>query len=199
MPEPRAYLLTATYAAVLLTLHAVLTKGTGQIPTDIKQSFGADAGSLIPRWWAQFTAQFLHNSWGHITYNVAVVLATLPFAVQAHGSKTFLLIVLASAFAGYAVNLLIVLPLQSLWAPAGAVLHGRLIGASIAIFAGAGIAWTTWSAPAWLKTAALGGFLLYELLLTLLAVTGPFVGIYHAMGAFVGIGIGLALKAQPGS
>ncbi len=199
MPDVRSYVLATVYAGTLLFIHLVATKGTGSMPADIKNAFGADAGSLVPRWWAQFTAQFLHNSWGHITYNMAVVLATLPFALHVHGPKTLLLIVLASAFAGYAVNLLIVLPLQSVWAPAGAVLHGRLIGASIAIFAGAGIAWTTWDASPALKGAALGGFLLYELILTLLAVTGPFVGIYHAMGAFVGIGMGLALKAQSGS
>lgn len=191
----RAILLAAGYALALLAIHILVTRGTGAIPTDLKQSVGADAGSVLTRPWAQFTAPWFHTSWGHIGYNMAVLMATLPFAIHVHGAKTIPLLLLASALAGFAVNLLIILPLANI-PYAASVVDGRLVGASIAIFAGAGIAWTTWTGAAWAKGAALGGFVLYEALLALMGTTQAFVGVYHVAGALAGIGIGTALKGS---
>ncbi len=194
MPSPRDWLIAAGYAALLLAIHLAITRGTGTIGLETKTAFGSDAGSTLSRPWAYLTSQFLHNTWGHIGYNLTVLMATLPFALHAYGARTLLLVVASSVLAALIVNVLLVLPLQSAWAPAAGVLHGRLVGASIAIFAGAGMAWSAWDAPAAAKGALLGGYILYELALTLLGFTGPFVALYHVTGAAVGIGFGVALS-----
>ena len=156
----------------------------------IRPLLGADAGSVLTRPWAQFTAPWLHNSWFHITYNLAILLLTMPIAVHAFGPKAIPLAIMASALTGFAVNLLLIQPMF----PEHPANHARYIGASIAIFAGAGMAFTTWTGPMHWKAAALGGFFLYEAILATTNATAPFVGIYHAVGAIAGIGIGRALQ-----
>lgn len=177
------------YGAALLLIF-LLTKDN--IAT-IRPLLGADAGSTLTRPWAQITSQFLHNSWFHILYNLAVLGCTMPFAIQAFGPKAIPFAMLASILTGFAVNLLLIQPLSDLSA-AQAAMDARYIGASVAIFAGAGMAFAAWQGPTPIKMAALAGFFLYEAILSSTNLTAPFVGVYHSVGAIAGIGMGRAFS-----
>lgn len=181
------------YAALLLAIHVIATRGTGTLPTELQQHVGASAGTVVSRAWAQATALWFHNSWGHLAYNTAILLATLPFAIQSFGPRALLVALFISMLASFAVNLLLILPSAPLWSYAERALEPRLVGASIAIFAGAGMAWTAWDGGV-SKTWVLVGFVGYEVALAVAGVTRPFVGAYHLMGAFMGIGAGLAMR-----
>lgn len=194
MPSWWAYAVAAGYGTALLAIHLIATKGTWDLPAHLKQWVGSDAGSILTRPWALFTSQFFHNHRFHVLYNITIMMATLPFAIQTHGVRTLAAIVVASMIAVAAVNLMLVLPLHTVWDHASAVLHGRLVGASVAIFAGAGIAWTVWNGPLWAKALALLGFVTYEVILGITGRTSEFVAIYHLAGTAVGIGMGKALQ-----
>lgn len=192
----RSWLLAVGYGLALLAIHLVATRATGTLPQGLHDQVGASAGTVVSRAWAQTTALWFHSSWGHIGYNLTVMALTMPVALGAFGPRALLAAIVISPLAGFAVNLLLILPLAGVWSYAGSAVEPRLVGASIAIFAGAGIAWTSWSAGAGIKGIALGAFLVYEALLAILGVTQAFVGVYHVMGALMGIGAGLAMRSE---
>lgn len=192
----RAWLLTLVYGSALLAIHLVATRTTGSLPASIQDTVGASAGTVVSRAWAQTTALWFHSSWGHIGYNLTVVALTMPLAIGAFGPRALAAALVISPLAGFAVNLLLILPLAGVWSYAQSAVEPRLVGASIAIFAGAGMAWVSWSASGILKGSVLVGFLVYEAVLAVLGVTQAFVGVYHVMGALMGIGAGLAMRSE---
>lgn len=189
-------MLTLAYAGLLLGIHLVATRATGALPQGLHDQVGASAGTVVSRAWAQTTALWFHNSWGHIGYNLTVLALTMPVAIGAFGPRALLAALIISPLAGFAVNLLLILPLSHVWGYAASAVEPRLVGASVAIFAGAGVAWASWSASGLVKGAVLAGFLAYETVLAVLGVTQAFVGVYHSMGALMGIGAGLAMRSE---
>jgi membrane associated rhomboid family serine protease len=155
--------------------------------------FGASPETTLSRPWALFTAPFLHDDLFHLGYNLVVLGATLPFALEAMDpvrglAASYLASPLASAF----VNLALILPLASLgWRWAQAAVEPRLVGASVAIFAAAGIALVTRDWPATRIGLVAAGYIAYEATLAVNGVTRPFVGVYHVTGFGVGAAIGL--------
>lgn len=192
----RAWLLTLAYGGLLLAIHLVATRATGTLPQGLHDTVGASAGTVVSRAWAQTTAMWFHASWGHIGYNLVVVGLTMPIAIGAFGPRALAMALLISPLAAFAVNLLLILPLAFVWGYAQTAVEPRLVGASIAIFAGAGMAWASWSASGLLKGSVLVGFLVYEVVLAALGVTQAFVGVYHIMGGLMGIGAGLAMRSE---
>ncbi len=188
---PLHWKLALAYGAVLLAIHLVATGGRGALPPAVNRRFGSNAGSVLPRWWAQFTAPWFHETWFHIGYNQTVMLATMPLALAALGPVALLVALAASPMTGYAVNLLLVLPLARRWSYARAAVEPRLVGASVVIFAGAGVALATWDAPGWARVAVAGAVGLYETVLAKTGLTKPFVGFYHMGGFVVGLAAGL--------
>ena len=192
-PALRGFILAGGLGLLLLALHLWVTRGTGELPAAVADRFGASAGTVASRPWAQATAMWLHGSWGHLAYNLIVLMATMPFAIAAFGDRAVGFALVSSPLAGFAVNLLIILPLAGVWGYAASAVEPRLVGASLFVFAGAGIAWVAWTGPAAWKAAALLAFVAYEIGLAALGMTRPFVGGYHIAGALLGIGWGLAM------
>lgn len=186
---PWPWIAAAGYATLLLAIHAVAARGTSTIDPAVKHRVGSDAATTWSRPWAPLTSQFFHNDRFHILYNVAVTMATLPWALQAYGLVVFPIMVAANFLTMHGVHLALVGPLRHRSRAAAGIHAGRIVGASIAIFAGAGIAWTAWQGPLWAKAAALGAVTAYEVGLVVAGKTGPFVAVYHLGGATVGIGL----------
>lgn len=182
------------FAVVLLAVHVAVTRG-GVLPDALREQFGASAATVASRPWAQATAFWFHESWGHIGYNLAVLAATMPFAVGAHGPRVVLLGMLASVLAGFFVNLLLIQPLAAAGLSYAADhMTRRLVGASVVVFAGAGMAWAAWGGPGWARAAALVGFVAFEAALAAFGVTRPWVWAYHVTGGLLGVGFGLAMR-----
>lgn len=182
-------------AAALLAVHLAATRGTGVLPDGVREQFGASAATVASRPWAQATTFWLHESWGHVAYNLTLLAATMPFAAGAYGPRVVLLGMLASVLAGFLVNLLLILPVAAAGAPyATDHMARRLVGASVVAFAGAGMAWTAWGGPGWARAAALGGFVAFEAALAVSGVTRPWVWAYHVTGGLLGVGFGLAMR-----
>lgn len=195
MTWARAWWFTLAYAVVLLAIHIAVTKGTGNLPSGVVQSFGANAGSVGRRFWAQFTSPWFHETWFHLGYNLAVLLATMPVALHAYGPRVLAAALASSPLAGFTVNLLLLLPLAALgWTYAASAVDPRLLGASVVIFAGAGMALVSWQAGVPLRIGIGVAFLAYEALLALAGWTRPFVGVYHGAGLLFGVGWGLAFE-----
>ncbi len=191
MATSTAWLLAGLYAVALLAIHLVATRGSGNLPAALNRSWGASAGTVGPRWWAQFTAPWFHEDWFHLGYNLSVLAATMPLAVGAWGPEALMVALLASPAAGFTVNLGILLPgARRGWQYAQAAVEPRLVGASVVIFAGAGLALagSGWS-WGW-QVAVAGAFAAYEAVLATARVTKPFVGIYHYAGFMIGFGVG---------
>lgn len=183
------------FAVALVAVHLAATRGTGVLPDAVREQFGASAATVASRPWAQATAFWFHRSWGHLAYNLAVLLAATPWAVGAYGPRVVLLGMLASVLAGFLVDLLLILPLAAagLSHAADHAAH-RLVGASVVAFAGAGMAWTAWDGVGWLRAAAFAGFVLLEVGLAVLGATRPWVWAFHVAGGALGVGFGLALR-----
>lgn len=183
---------TWLFLALLAGLHVLATRGTGTLPTHVQETFGASAATVLTRPWAQATALWFHQSWGHLAYNLAVLLATMPFAVAAFGPKALPAMVVASILGGFLVDLVLILPLSSVWQHAAAAVQPRLVGASMAIFAGAGMAWAAWDATS-AKAAVAVAWVAYEVALGVFGVTQPFVWAFHLAGGAIGVGMARAM------
>jgi hypothetical protein len=177
-------------AAAFLAIHIAVLKFS--YPSVISEQFGASAATVTSRPWAQFTALWFHNSWGHIGYNLAILLALWPVTMS--DGRGLAAAFIASPLAGFTVNLLIILPLASLYPDVAEMGGHRLIGASMVIFAGVGIGWAAWDIDIGWKIAAVAGFVTYEATLGFLAVTQPFVAVYHIVALGYGLGFGAALR-----
>lgn len=158
-------------------------------------AWGASAETVFSRFFAHFTAPFLHNGWGHLAYNAALLLIGLPVAVRRLGARLAVpLAYLASPVAGILVDLAIVLPLAALGVPAAVdAAPLRLVGASVVAFAGIGLALVA-RGPRWIVggTALLAA---YEVALRVGGVTEGFTWCYHLAGLGVGLAFGWALLA----
>jgi membrane associated rhomboid family serine protease len=185
---------TAIAAASLLVLvHLVATFRHGfALPDSLRSIVGASPNTTLTRPWALFAAPFFHDDFFHLGYNLAVLAATLPVALEAVGPLRGLAAAyLASPVASAFVNLALILPWAALgWGWAEAAVNPRLVGASVVIFAAAGIALATrdWST----RTRALVavGYLAYETVLAVTGTTRPFVGVYHVTGFALGLLLG---------
>jgi hypothetical protein len=185
-----AWLAALAAAAALAVVHAVATAANGwALPDQLRSWVGASPETTLTRPWALLAAPVFHDDLFHLGYNLAVLALVLPPALTAVGpgrglGAAYLASPLASAF----VNLALILPLAGLgWGWAQAALEPRLVGASVVVFAAAGIALATreWSTS---TIALVGvGYLAYEAVLAVTGTTRPFVGVYHATGFLVGI------------
>lgn len=178
-------------AGGLALLHVATTLRNGLVVSEgLRALVGASPETTLTRPWALFAAPFFHDDLFHLGYNLAVLGLVLPPALEAVGTgrglgAAYLASPLSSAF----VNLALILPLASLgWGWAQAAVEPRLVGASVAIFAAAGIALATrsWSTTTTALVAV--GYLAYETVLAATGTTRPFVGVYHAVGFFAGLG-----------
>ncbi|MDX1610859.1 MAG: rhomboid family intramembrane serine protease [Candidatus Thermoplasmatota archaeon] len=175
--------------ALLVAVHGVATARTGWVLTEeVRHLVGASPGTTLERPWAHLTAPFFHDGLFHLSYNLTVLLITLPVALAAMGPwRGAVLAYLASPVSAILVNLLLILPLAAAgWSYAQVAVDPRLVGASIMIFAGAGMALATrpWSATTVALVAI--AFVGYELVLAVTGTTRPFVGVYHVTGAATG-------------
>lgn len=184
---------TALGLAGLLTLvHLVATARNGlALPESLRAIVGASPATTTRRPWALFTAPFFHDDLFHLGYNLVVLGITLPVALEAAGiARGTLAAYLASPLASAFVNLALILPLAAAgWGWAEAAVDPKLVGASVVIFAGAGIALATrdWRAGTIALVAA--AYIAYEAVLALTGTTRPFVGVYHVTGFAVGVGV----------
>lgn len=193
---------TATVAGlVLITVHLVTTAGHGlTLPESVRETVGASPETTTSRPWALFTAPFFHDGLFHLTYNLAVLALVLPVALGAVGpGRGLSAAYLASPVGAAFVNLALILPLAGAgWAYAQAAVEPRLVGASIAIFAAAGMALVTrpWATQTIVAVGA--AYVAYEVLLAATGITRPFVGIYHVTGFGLGLALGPWLATYAG-
>lgn len=191
----QAHIRVATLVAVgLAVIHVVTTAAHSLVlPDSVRDRVGASPETTLSRPWALFTAPFFHDGLLHLGYNLAVLALTLPLALEAVGiNRGLTAAYLASPLGSAAVNLLLILPLaQAGWGWAQAAVEPRLVGASVAIFAAAGMALATrgWSTGAVLAVA--GAYLVYEAVLAITGTTRPFVGVYHGTGFLIGLSLGM--------
>jgi len=172
---------------VLIAVHLVAA-GTHRLPAETLERVGASAGTLLSEPWRQLTALWFHHGWGHLAYNLAVLGATWPVARRRLGPWTVPLALLASPLVGILVDLALVLPLAAAdWSYAVAARDNLLVGASVAVMAGAGMAW--WALPRRWHLPVAVAYVAYEAVLAL-GVTQPFVGVYHVAGASLGAWMG---------
>ena len=190
--------LAAIGAASLLALvHLLATAANGfALPDGLRALVGASPETTLSRPWALLAAPFFHDDLFHLGYNLAVLGLVLPPALAAVGpTRGLLAAYLASPLASAFVNLALILPLASLgWGWAQAAVEPHLVGASVAIFAAAGIALATreWRASTMALVAVV--YLAYEAVLAVTGTTRPFVGVYHTTGCLAGMGaVGLDL------
>jgi hypothetical protein len=180
LPAPTTLLAMALVAAGLLVVHLVATHGTGSLDGQALAIASISPSTTLSLWWHHLWAGFFHRSWGHLAYNVAVLLIALPFAVRQQGP----LLTLANAywigpFTVFTLHLLVVLPLAGAGVPyAVKALEVPLVGFSVMAYSLAGMALTL--APPWVAIAAFGALVLYETALAIW-VTAPFIGLYHVM------------------
>lgn len=179
-------------AGLLAAIHLLLTGSNGWVLADsLRAWYGASPETTLSRPWALFVAPFFHDDVFHLGYNLALLLAVAPPALEAVGvARGLAAAYLASPLASAFVNLALILPLASLgWGWAQAALEPRLVGASVMIFAAAGIALATreWRGTTIALVAA--AYLAYETVLAATGTTRPFVGVYHVTGFAVGFGL----------
>lgn len=177
-------------AATLATVHVAATAAHGlTLPDHLRERVGASPDTTLSRPWALFSAPFFHDDLFHLGYNLAVLALVLPLALEATGvPKGLAAAYLASPLSAAAVNLLLILPLADMgWGWAQAAVDPRLVGASIVIFAAAGMALATrgWSTVTVVGVAA--AYLVYETVLAVTGTTRPFVGVYHSAGFLLGL------------
>lgn len=178
-------------AGTLAAVHALATASHGWVlPEALRAWFGASPATTLTRPWALFAAPFLHDDLFHLSYNLAVLALVLPPALAAAGvarglAAAYLTSPLASAF----VNLALILPLAHLgWGWAQAAVEPRLVGASVMVFAAAGIALATRSWRGSTIALVAVAYVAYEVVLAATGTTRPFVGVYHVTGFALGFG-----------
>lgn len=194
----RAWIVTGIYIAVLFAVHLVVTRGTGTLPDATRELVGASAASMKNRLWAQGTALWFHDSWFHITYNSTLLLLTLPFVLDTYGTKALGFMLVSSPIAAILVNLLLILPTAALgWGYAEEAAGKRVVGASIVVFAGIGLA--LMAAPPLWSIGIVAALVVYELILACTGKTGPMVAAYHLGGLALGMGWALALTRASGA
>jgi membrane associated rhomboid family serine protease len=176
--------------ATLVLVHLVATARNGlALPEALRSVVGASPETTLTRPWALFAAPLFHDDLGHLGYNLLVLALAMPPALQAVGTGRGLAAAyLASPLSSALVNLALILPLASLgWGWAQAAVDPRLVGASVVVFASAGIALATrdWSTATLLGVAL--GYVAYEAVLAATGTTRPFVGVYHVTGFGTGL------------
>lgn len=177
-------------ALVLVVVHLLATGANGfALPEGTREAAGASPSTTLARPWAHLTAPFFHYGLFHLGFNLALLALTMPPALRALGWRRALPAAYAmSPVAGVAVNLLVILPLAGAdVAYAEAAVDTRLVGASVVAYAGAGMALVAaapWRARG--KLAAAGAVVAFDGALAALAVTQPFVGVYHVAGFALG-------------
>ena len=192
-----AWAWTLALAALLVGIHLAVTARNGfALPETMRDVVGASPATTLTRPWSHFTAPFFHYGFGHLGYNVAILLATMPIALRSFGAGRALPAAYAiSPLTGIAVNLLVILPLAALGVQAAqAAAPVPLVGASVMIFAGAGLAASAMLSgrglgPAW-SIGLVALFVAYELVLQSLGLTQHFVWLYHATGFALGSVLG---------
>lgn len=189
LDHPRAAALALV--AGLALVHVVATFRNGLVLPDALRSYvGASPATTLSRPWALFTGPVFHDGLFHLGYNAAVLLLVVPPALTAVGvGRGVAAAYLASPLSAAFVNLVLILPLARLgWGWAEAAVDPRLVGASVATFAAAGIALATrdWRTSTVVLVAA--AYLAYETVLAATGTTRPFVGVYHVTGFAIGVG-----------
>ncbi|HUR24703.1 MAG TPA: hypothetical protein VM327_01660 [Candidatus Thermoplasmatota archaeon] len=185
LPAPATLLAMAVVALGLLALHLVATHGTGTLDGPVLAVASISPSTTLSLWWHHLWAGFFHRSWGHLAYNLAVLVIAFPFAVRQQGPW----LTLANAywigpFTVFTLHLLVVLPLASAGLPyAVKALEIPLVGFSVMAYSMAGMALTL--APPPVAVASIVGLVLYETALAL-CVTAPFIGVYHVVGFGMG-------------
>lgn len=195
LDHPRAAALTLVAGLALVHLVATFRNGL-VLPDGLRAYVGASPETTLSRPWALFSGPFFHDGLFHLGYNAAVLLLVVPPALSAVGiGRGVAAAYLASPLSAAFVNLALILPLASLgWGWAEAAVEPRLVGASVAVFAAAGIALATrdWRGSTVALVAA--AYVAYEVVLAVTGTTRPFVGVYHVAGFATGLAaVGLDL------
>lgn len=196
----RAFVAALGVVLVIVIVHVIVTVRSGfALSDETRDRFGASAATTFSRAWAHFTAPFFHYGWGHIAYNSAILLATMPFALRAFGvGRGLTLAYLASPLSGMLVNVLLILPLAAMGVGYAAnAAPARLVGSSVMVFAGAGLALSAFLAGrdlgiVW-SAVGVAAFLAYELSLARFGATQSWVWAYHTTGFLVGSIMGRVL------